>query len=175
MSAEKNEATLKDLFNNLGPGLDRWMDAYRRCLTPECAWYMQGWPTVNGIDELGYQLQMLNALMGANANPILEWRKIHNYGDKIIFERKGSFADVNGKTITDWDICGIFSFNAAGKICEIRDYFDNTGPYAKLKGVIPDEQIAMINKLAVNPLATGYKADTTFYKRMCEQMAAVMA
>jgi limonene-1,2-epoxide hydrolase len=175
MSAERNRATLIRLFENLGPGLDVFLDSYREALTDDCTWYMQGWPHVIGIEELEHQLYVLNALLGVIANPILEWRDIDAHEDRVYFERKGSFADRDGKTIATWDIFGAFHFNEDGKIYRIRDYFDSTSVYKKLKGVIPEEQITMINQLATHPLAPEYQPDPTFYRRMREQLAGVAA
>ncbi|MCY4426736.1 MAG: nuclear transport factor 2 family protein [Halieaceae bacterium] len=177
MSAERNKATLVDLFENLGPGLDVWEAAYERSLTPDCTWWMQGWPLVVGIEELNAQVGMLNAMMGVYANPILEWRNIDilDDGNTIYFERKGSFADEQGATITDWDIMGVFQFDSNGKICRIRDYFDNAGPYEKLAGLFPPEQISALNAggRASHPLVENGAADDHFFRNMLEQLEAM--
>lgn len=165
-AAERNEQTLRTLFENLGPGLDRFKQAYRDAFTDDVTWYMQGWPHVIGIEELDAQLDVLNALMGVEANPILEWRTVDAYDDRVYFERQGSFANADGETIAKWDIFGIFEFNEDGKMFRIRDYFDSTEPYKLLKGVIPEEQVGMINQLSVHPLAPEYQPNDRFYRTM---------
>jgi len=177
MSEQKNKATLIELFENFGPGADVWEAAYKKALTPDCTWWMQGWPLVMGIEEMMNQVHMLKAVLNADSNPILEWRSIESYDDgkTFYFERLGSFADENGKTITDWDIMGVLKFNDDGKIYEIRDYFDNSGPYEKLKEIMPEEQIKQINLLgrASHPLKDGSQPDPHFYKKMLEQLSAL--
>ena len=74
--------------------------------------------------------------------------------------------------VTDWDIMGVIYFNEEGKIYRIRDYFDNSGPYEKLKGILPDEQIKMINQLGrrSHPLAESNEPDPQFYRNMVKQL-----
>lgn len=174
MSAQRNKETLVALFENLGPGLEPWFAAYERALTSDCKWWMQGWPIVAGLDELNAQVEMLNAMLGVYSNPILEWRNIDvlRDGEIIYFERRGSFADENGATITDWDIMGIFHFNDEGKICRIRDYFDNAGPYENLTGLIAKEQIQALNAggRASHPLGETKRVDDHFYRNMLAQL-----
>lgn len=176
MSAAKNKKTLITLFTSLGPGVERWTESNAKAMTPECVWWMQGWPIVIGLEEMKYQILVLQELLGVDANPILEWRsiKVYDEGKTIYFERRGAFTNKLGCTITDWDISGIFEFNEEGKIYRVRDYFDNSGPYQKLKGILPDEQIAAINKKGreSHPLAEGSCSDPGFYKNMYLQLKA---
>ena len=176
-TAAKNKATITELFSNFGPGLDVWFDAYDKALAPDCIWWMQGWPLVMGVEELKQQVHMLVATMQVAANPILEWRNMEIYdgGKTIIYERRGSFADAEGNTITDWDIMGIIKFNDEGKIISIRDYFDNTGPYDQLRKIMPEEQIRQIHDLgrASHPLTENSQQDPHFYKKMAEQLQAL--
>lgn len=174
-AAERNKEVLVNLFENLGPGIDRFKQAYREALTDDVTWYMQGWPHVIGIEELNAQLDMLNELIGVDANPILEWRAIDAHDDRVYFERRGSFADAEGETLAKWDIFGIFEFNEEGKIFRIRDYFDSTEPYEVMRGVLTDEQVAMINKVAIHPLAPEYEPMPEFYRQMSQQAAQLAA
>lgn len=175
MSNEKNTATLTELFENLGPGFDAWFAAYKNALSDDCTWWMQGWPLVAGMEELKAQVKMLRGVLGAYSNPILEWRSIDSYndGDVIYFERRGSFADEKGETIVDWDIKGVFHFNAEGKIHTIRDYFDNSSIYETVNG-LPKEQVAAINAAgrASHPLGEQRsETDPNFYRNMLQQMS----
>lgn len=165
-TADRNEQTLRTLFENLGPGVDHFKGACRDALTEDITWYMQGWPHVIGIEELEAQLDMLNALIDVDANPILDWRTVDAHDDKVYFERQGSFANADGETIAKWDIFGIFEFNEDGKIFRIRDYFDSTEPYEVMRKVLTDEQVEMIHKLAIHPLAEGYEPNDRFYRTM---------
>jgi limonene-1,2-epoxide hydrolase len=174
-AADRNKATLVHMFENLGPDVDRFKRAYRDALTDDVTWYMQGWPHVIGIEELDAQLDVLNALLGVEANPILEWRMIDAQDDRVYFERRGSFAGKEGETIATWDIFGIFEFNEDGKIFRIRDYFDSTEAYESLRSALTDEQIAMINKVAVHPLREDYEPMPEFYRQMREQAAQLTA
>ena len=175
--AERNKATLTELFSNLGPGIDVWFAAYEKALAPDCTWWMQGWPLVMGMEELQQQVHMLAATLNVNANPILEWcsMEVQDDGKTIVFERVGSFADGDGNTITDWDIMGIFKFNDEGKIISIRDYFDNTGPYGQIGKILPEEQIRQIHDAgrASHPLKQGSRQDPHYYRKMMEQMAVL--
>lgn len=177
--AERNKATLTELFKNFGPGFDKWFNAYEKALTPDCTWWMQGWPLVMGVEELKHQVHMLHTMMNVHANPILEWRnmEIFDGGKTIIYERRGSFADADGNTITDWDIMGIIKFNDEGKIYSIRDYFDNTGPYDQVKKMMPEEQIRQIHDLgrASHPLKEGSTPDPHFYKKIAEQLSEMQS
>lgn len=176
---ERNKASLTELFKNLGPGQDAWFAAYDKAFTPDATWWMQGWPLVMGVEEMKNQVRCLYALMNVAANPIMEWRNMESYdgGKTIIYERKGSFTDADGNTITNWDIMGIFKFNDEGKIIAVRDYFDNTGPYGVLRKLFPEEMIMQVHDTgrATHPLKEGRIEDPLFYKNMLAQLQEASA
>lgn len=174
MNSEQNKSTLIELFENLGPGQAVWDAAYDKALAQDCSWWVQGWPVMLGIEEAKAQVTMLKVL-NINANPILEWRNIEAFenGRRFIFERRGSVADAEGKTLADWDIMGIFSFNDDGKIASIRDYFDNSSLYDAVRKVMPEEQIKQFHQLSRDghPLKPDCLKDSHFYRNMCQKLA----
>jgi limonene-1,2-epoxide hydrolase len=173
MSAKDNKAALVDLYENLGPGFERCMAAYRRTLSEDIDWWIQGWPPLVGLEELEHQFHVMAGLIGFDSNPILEWRYIDAHDDRVYFERKGSFADVSGQTIATWDIMGIYWFNEAGKISRIRDYMDPSSIHAQLAGRIPPEKLTLFQSTAGHPLSPGYAPDPHFYRNVRERLTAV--
>jgi limonene-1,2-epoxide hydrolase len=89
-TSDQNINTLRNLFENLGPGIERYMAIAQMAMTEDVVWQNLGFPVVNGLGELERFLQMFEKTMGFNANPILEWRNI--YGFDIKFYSNASVA-----------------------------------------------------------------------------------
>jgi limonene-1,2-epoxide hydrolase len=170
MSVERNMETLTALYKNMGPGIEHWMEANRTALDEDCTWYMQGWPHVIGMREIENQIRVFNVLLGVEQNPILDWRVMTGSGDRVFFERRGSFADKDGQTIVSWDIFGVYFFNEVGKVTRVRDYFDSSEPLAKLRGIVPPEKMALIGELARHPLDPNYVPHPTFWTDMLHEI-----
>jgi limonene-1,2-epoxide hydrolase len=164
-AAERNRATLVDLYEHLGPGFEVCMAAYRRALTTNCDWWIQGWPPLIGHEELEHQFQIMAALLDFDGNPILDWRSIDAHDDRVYFERRGSFVDRAGATIAEWDIMGIYHFDSDGKIYKIRDYMDPASLYAQIADRVPAEKLAAFQSDAGHPLSSGYAPDPHFYAK----------
>lgn len=148
---EQNIATLHELYQNLGPGIDHLMKYARKAMTEDVVWLNLGFPTVNGLDELERFCQLCKATMGFHSNPILEWRNMWGYDNKVFFERKGSFADEKGQTIVAWDVFGVYEFNEEGKIFAARDYYDNAENYAMIEKNFGPDVLSAIRSQCVHP------------------------
>ena len=67
-AAERNQATLVELYKHLGPGLHVGMDAYRRSLTEDCVWWTQDWAPLIGHADLEHQFH-ITGLWAAPTRP----------------------------------------------------------------------------------------------------------
>lgn len=149
---EQNVATLRELYENLGPGIDTLMRSARKAMTEDVVWLNVGFPTVNGLDELEGMCRLLEAAVGFHSNPILEWRNLWGCDHRVFFERKGSFADINGRTIIAFDVLGVYEFNDQGKIFSARDYFDNARGEQMLLEKFGRDKLAAIQAVCMHPL-----------------------
>lgn len=163
---EQNVATLKELYENLGPGIDHLMKYARKAMTDDVIWLNVGFPTVHGLDELERFCRLLEMKMGFHSNPILEWRNLWGSGNQVFFERKGSFADKDGNTIVAWDVLGVYEFNDEGKIFSARDYFDNAGNLKTLASKFSAEELMAIQSAYVHPLAKEFDPDAKPFRDM---------
>ncbi|MCY4426363.1 MAG: hypothetical protein OXC05_04960 [Halieaceae bacterium] len=149
---ERNMATLKELFMNLGPGEERFAGACRKAMTQDVSIYNSGFPVSQGLEDYIAFYNVLNKTMGYDSNPILQWRNMWALDNKVFFERNGSAADADGKTIIDWNVFGIYEFNEEGKIFSIRDYYDNTDNYFIIAKKFGQEMADRLKATEVHPL-----------------------
>lgn len=165
-SPAQNMATLKELYENLGPGIDHLMKNARKAMTEDVVWLNLGFPTVNGMDELERFCRLCKVTMGFHSNPILEWRNMWGYDNKVFFERRGSFANEHGQTIVAWDVFGVYEFNEAGKIFAARDYYDNYENYGLIQANFGIDALEAIQSLCVHPCRADFDSQSKPYQHL---------